>query len=234
MKYVFTVYGGQVTGNGVELTGLGLVLGKIAAAMFILVLLSSGTSWIMGADRSQAVAGWDGAGPRIIGVFSKRWGTPIVVNFLTGVMATIVMFLAFRLAGGSTEKYFNAVLSVVLLFTTMSYIVIFPSLIRLRYLQPDIPRPYRVPFGMAGAWVCVILTTFWSLLASVVGVFPGLGDHMLLNDKALPAGFTRGEFNLVVFIPVIGTLALGVWFYVLGAPIRRKLANQEMARSTDD
>jgi len=224
MKCVFTVYGGHVTATGAELTGLGLVLGKIAAAMFILVLLSSGTSWIMGADRSQAVAGWDGAGPRFIGVFSKRWGTPIVVNFLTGVMATIVMIVAFRLAGGSTEKYFNAVLSVVLLFTTMSYVVIFPALIRLRYVLPDVPRPYRVPFGMAGAWLCVILTTFWSLLASVVGVFPGLGDGMLLNDKALPAGISRGEFQLVVFVPVIATLALGVLFYALGRPIRRELA----------
>ena len=226
MKCVFTVYGGHLTAKGAVLAGPGLVLGKIAAALFILVLLSSGTSWIMGADRSQAVAGWDGAGPRIIGVFSKRWGTPIVVNLLTGVMATIVMFLAFRLAGGSTEKYFNAVLGVVLLFTTMSYIVIFPALIKLRYSHPDVHRPYRVPFGMTGAWVCVILTTFWSLLASVVGIFPGLGDGALLNDKALPAGFTRGEFQQVMIIPVIATFALGVLFYALGRPIRQELARQ--------
>jgi amino acid transporter len=184
----------------------------------------------MGADRTQAVAGYDGAGPRGLGYFSKRYGTPIVVNFLTGVIATIVMVLAFRLAGGSSEKYFNAVLSVVLLFTTMSYIVIFPALIRLRYVYPDVPRPYRVPFGLAGAWACVILTTFWSLLASVVGIFPGLGDGMLLNDKALPPGFTRGEFQLVVFIPVIATLALGVLFYALGRPIRQVLAKGHVSR----
>jgi amino acid transporter len=226
MKCVFTVYGGRVTAHGAELAGPGLVLGKIAAGMFILVLLSSGTSWIMGADRSQAVAGYDGAGPRIIGRFSKRYGTPIVVNFLTGVIATIVMLLAFQLAGGSAEKYFNVVLSVVLLFTTMSYIVIFPALIKLRYSHPDVHRPYRVPFGMAGAWTCVILTTFWSLLASVVGIFPGLGDGRLLNDKALPAGFTRGEFELVVFVPVVATLALGVLFYRLGRPIREELAGR--------
>src|SRR5262249_30914710 len=37
MKCVFTVYGGHVTDKGAELAGPGLVLGKIAAAMFILV-----------------------------------------------------------------------------------------------------------------------------------------------------------------------------------------------------
>ena len=49
-------------------------------------LLSSGTTWIMGADRAQAVAGFDGAAPRLFGIFSKRWGTPIVVNLLSGVV----------------------------------------------------------------------------------------------------------------------------------------------------
>src|SRR5207342_3811640 len=47
MKTVFTVYGGSVDANGVAtLTGAGKVLGDIAAAGFILVLLSSGTTWL--------------------------------------------------------------------------------------------------------------------------------------------------------------------------------------------
>src|SRR6201991_5018786 len=126
MKSVFTVYGGEVTKDGAVLTGAGKVLGDLMAAGFILVLLSSGTTWLMGSDRTQAVAGYDGAGPRPLGYFSKKYGTPIVVNFLSGVMATVVMFLAFGFSGGNNEKYFDAVLNCVLLFTTLSYIVIFP------------------------------------------------------------------------------------------------------------
>lgn len=222
MKSVFTVYGGEVTSDGPALAGAGQVLGNIAAAGFILVLLSSGTTWLMGADRSQAVAGYDGAGPRILGTFSARWGTPIVVNFLSGIVATIVMVLAFNLSGGDSEKYFNAVLNVVLLFTTISYIVIFPALIKLRYSHGHVERPYKVPFGMAGVWICGVLTTFWALLASIVGLFPGLGDGSLLNDEALPEGFSRATFQLVVFIPLIVTLAIGVIFYVLGRPTREQ------------
>ena len=109
------------------------MLGNITAAVFILVLLSSGTTWLMGSDRSQAVAGYDGGGPRVLGTFSAKYGTPIVVNFLSGTVSTIVMVLAFQLSGGDAEKYFNAVLNVVLLFTTVSYLAIFPALIKLRY-----------------------------------------------------------------------------------------------------
>ena len=80
------------------------MLGDITAAGFILALLFSGTTWLMGADRSQAVADYDGAGPRILGRFSARFGTPIVVNLLSGIVATITMVLAIQLTGSNTEK----------------------------------------------------------------------------------------------------------------------------------
>jgi amino acid transporter len=178
----------------------------------------------MGSDRTQAVAGYDGAGPRALGYFSKRFGTPIVVNFLSGVVSTIVMFAAFGFSGGDNEKYFSAVLNCVLLFTTLSYIVIFPTLIKLRYSHPHVDRPYKVPGGMAGVWICGVLTTFWALLASVVGLFPGLGDGGLLNDSALPEGFSRGTFELVVFIPLAITLVVGIVFYAMGRSTRAQIA----------
>jgi amino acid transporter len=234
MKSVFTVYGGEVTADGATLTGAGKVLGDVMAAGFILVLLSSGTTWLMGSDRTQAVAGYDGAGPRALGYFSSRFGTPIVVNFLSGAVSTVVMVLAFQLSGGNNERYFNAVLNVVLLFTTMSYIVIFPALIKLRYSHAHVPRPYRVPFGMAGVWICGVLTTFWAVLASLVGIFPGLGDGSLLNDSALPEGFSRGTFELVVFIPIAITFLTGVIFYALGRKTRAEIAPKPAETPTGD
>lgn len=77
---------------------------------------------------------------------------------------------------------------------------------------------------MAGVWICGVLTTFWALLASLVGLFPGLGDGALLNDSALPEGFSRGTFELIVFIPLAVTLAIGVLFYVLGRATRAQIA----------
>jgi len=72
-------------------------------------------------------------------------------------------------------------------------------------------------------WICGVLTTFWAALASVVGLFPGLGDGALLNDDALPEGFSRGTFELVVFVPLLVTLAIGVLFYVLGRRTRAQV-----------
>jgi amino acid transporter len=230
IKTVFTVYGGHVVtaSDGTvtaTLTGAGKVLGDIAALGFIWALLSSGTTWIMGADRAQAVAGFDGAAPRWFGVFSKRWGTPIVVNLLSGVFSTIVMVLAFALTSGNAGKYFSVVLGLAISTTTIAYLLVFPALVKLRYSHPHVPRPYRVPGGMAGAWIVSVLTTGWAALATVALLYPGFGTSK--PDDALPEGFAnqRGAFEVSQFVPLAALLLLGVVFYWSGRSTRAQRAD---------
>jgi glutamate:GABA antiporter len=236
MKTVFTVYGGHIetAKDGsvtATLTGFGKVLGDLAAIGFILALLSSGTTWIMGADRSQAVAGFDGAAPRSFGYFSARWGTPVVVNIMSGIFSTIVMVLAFQLTGNA-NKYFTAVLGLAISTTTISYLVVFPAVIKLRYTHGHVPRPYRIPWGNAGAWICGVLCTGWSALATVALLYPGFGTSD--PDSSLPDGWAgqRGSYEASQFIPLAVLIALGVIFYALGAPTRAKRVDIPLAVST--
>jgi amino acid transporter len=227
MKTVFTVYGGHVetAKDGTvtaTLTGFGKVLGDLCALAFIWALLSSGTTWIMGADRAQAVAGFDGGAPRFFGIFSKRWGTPIAVNLMSGLFSTIVMVLAFQWTSGNAGKYFAVVLGLAISTTTISYTMIFPALIKLRYSHPHVPRPYRIPGGMAGAWIVTVLTTGWAALATVALLFPGFGTAH--PDKSLPEGFEgqRAAFEASQFIPLAVLIGLGLIFYWMGRPTRQR------------
>ena len=226
IKAVFTVYGGHTTSSGVVLTGFGAFLGNLCCIGLILAYMSSGTTWLMGADRAQAVAGFDGAGPRVLGIFSKRWGTPIVVNLMSGIMATIVMVMAMNITHGNAQKYFTVVLGLAISTTTISYLFIFPAIIRLRYSHRDVPRPYRIPWGNAGAWVCGGLCTFWALLASVVLVWPGFGVGWFgtsgTPNGSLPTGFTRMQYEQSQFIPLIVIFAIGLLFYAAGTKTRRQ------------
>ncbi|MFG2041879.1 APC family permease [Dactylosporangium sp. NPDC048998] len=238
-RQVFTVYGGSVAGDGTAtLSGTGKVLGAVMAAAFIFALLSSGATWIIGADRALAAAGLDGAAPRGLGRISPRTGTPIAANLLSGVMATIVMLLAFRLSAGSAERYFAIALGVAVSTTTISYLGIFPALVRLRRTHPDAPRPYRVPGGPAGAWLASGLTTFWAAVATVWLLWPGLGTDWFGAggdpDAALPKGVGRAAFELTQIGPVVVLLATGVLFYALGAPTRGRRVASDRARTTGD
>jgi amino acid transporter len=224
-KKVFTVYGGSVAPDGtVILTGAGKAFGAVAALAFIWALLTSGTTWLMGADRTQAVAGFDGAAPRALGRISRRFGTPITVNLLSGVCATIVMLLAFRLSGGDADRYFAAALSLAISTTTIAYLGVFPALVRLRYTHADAHRPYQVPGGKAGAWIVSGLATFWAAVATAWLIWPGLGvDWFGASgdpDKSLPKGIGRTAFELTQVVPLVVLLAVGMLFYLLGAPTR--------------
>jgi amino acid transporter len=226
IKSVFTVYGGHIAANGTPvLTGAGKLLGYVMAIAFVLALLTSGTTWIMGADRAQAMAALDGAAPRFLGRFSARFGTPIAVNICSGVAATAVMVLAFAITGGNALKYFTVVLGLVISTTTVSYIVIFPVLIKLRFSHPHVPRPYRVPGGMPMVWIVSGLCTFWAILASIVLIYPGFGTNWFGQhgnpDSSLPSGFTRSQFELSQIIPLAILLVIGVGFYLAGTRTRQ-------------
>ncbi len=189
----------------------------------------------MGSDRSQAVACYDGAGPRVLGRFSAKLGTPVNVNFLSGVISTIVFVAAAQIANGSASATFDVMIGIVLTFTTLSYIVIFPTLIKLRYSHPHVNRPYKVPGGMAGVWICGVLCTFWAVFASLVAIFPGFLDGKLLNDADLPEDVSRAKYTTIAAVAIGLAFVAGFLFYWIGGRTREHMVevplegNEELA-----
>jgi amino acid transporter len=232
IKQVFTVYGGHTAADGSPvLTGMGAVLGTTAAICFILALLSSGTTWIMGADRAQAAAGFDGAAPRSFGRLSARFGTPVVVNAWSGIISTVIMFLAYKLSSGDVGKYFVAVLGLAISTTTISYLLIFPALYKLRKSHPDVERPYRVPGGDTGALIISIVTTLWALFATLALLWPGflqensdlaLGDYGFCSKINDVVQCQRFQYEMSQLIPLAFFIGIGILFYVMGSRTREE------------
>jgi amino acid transporter len=185
----------------------------LAGLAFVFVLLSSGTTWLMGSDRLMAIGALAGSGPKQLGYFSARFGTPIVVNVFSGIIATIFMYITFFVTGGSLHGYFAAVLGLVISTTTFSYILIFPALITLRRKYPNVPRPYVVPGGNAGAWACVILTMFWVVGATIFSLWPGLLTSTWNGDYA---GVNRTTFETYTFVTVAFLIVVAIVFWAVG------------------
>ena len=242
IKAVFTVWGGEVSPGGTPtLAGFGLLLGWISAGAVIIGVLTSAMAWLMGANRAYAVAALDGSAPKAMGRLSKN-GTPIVTNIVTGIFATIIMVLASTVVNGSAEAYFSAVLGLAISTTTISYLGVFPALVKLRYSRPDVERPYRVPWGLVGAWIVSILTTFWALLATVSLVWPGFGVGWFgtagsPSESLADLGFAnqRFLFEMTQMVPLVIVLVLGLAFYQMGAGVRKreaKVVEFELEEST--
>ncbi len=211
----FSVYGGAQS-----------ALVKIMAAGFIVALVTSGAVWMIGSDRVQAVAGYDGAFAGWFGVFNRRLGTPVRVNVMSGIAATIFMIVGVNLNKGSTAATFVVVLYIAISTTLISYIAIFPAVIKLRYSHPDVPRPYRLPGGMPGVWIAGGICTAFILLSSFIAVFPDV------IERAVGAGYnfhdTWGISRMRFEAYTLGTLAVIILFAIIGYWLGRPVREQEV------
>lgn len=222
IKAAFTVFGGEVaTVDGVvttTLTGFGAVMGGFAAILLILCLLSSGVAWLMGSDRALAVSGYDGAAPKWLGVFSEKYGTPVRVNVISGIISTVTLVASRIISEGDAAKYFTVVLGIAVSTTLMSYIAIFPALWRLRVTHPDTPRVYRAPAPrFLSVWLTLVVA-----FATVQLMAPGLG-HEWFGDDYRPDGWEAAEkwkFLLTELVPLLFFMGMGILFWAIG---RRQL-----------
>ena len=226
MKDVFTIYGGSIAKDGTPtLTGAGTALGGICAVLFILCLLTSGVTWIMGSDRALAVSCYDGAGPRYLGVISNRFGTPVRVNIFSGIVATIIVVLAETITSGNAAKYFGAVLGVTISTTLISYIGIYPAVWKLRRSHPDVERPFRMPWMKPLTVLLLVLV----VVATIQLIAPGLGDSWFGSDFA-PDGWDPSQkwvYLLTEAIPVLCFVVVGVLFWWLGRGTRAEIVELE-------
>jgi glutamate:GABA antiporter len=211
----FTVYGGAQN----------FLLG-VMTICFIGTLLTSGAVWMIGSDRILAVAAYDGAFPGFFGVFNRKFGTPIRVNTMSGIFASIFMIVAVASFHGGSDAKFVVVLDIAISTTLISYLWVFPAVIRLRYARPHVPRPYRIPGDLAGMWLAAGLTTFWVALGSWVAVFPGTLEKLfgISYDFKDEWGVSRATFEVLTLGTLAVIFAIAVVGYVLGRSVRERVA----------
>ncbi|HWU33377.1 MAG TPA: APC family permease [Marmoricola sp.] len=208
IKTVFSVYGGA------QHTML-----KIVALLFIFTLLHQGAAWMIGSDRVQAMAGADGSFPKFFGKFHPRLETPVRVNILSGVIATVFCVLATKLNSGTTGDIFIVVLTIAITTLLLSYLIILPAVWRLRYTHPDVVRPFRIPGGKLGLAISTILAVAWVAFGSFVAVFPGVLEHLLGVSYDFKGTWSVSRLTFETF--TIGTLAVVIGIAVGGYLWRR-------------
>lgn len=202
------------------------VLGWLIALGLVVAYASSGGTWLMGADRTYAVGALDRTAPSLFGRFSSKYGTPIAVNIMSGVTASIVMVAAILVTAfgsGSITTLFSIVLGFTLSTNTLAYLLIFPVFVILRYKYPDVPRQYRVPGGMVGAWIVTLLPFAYAAIASYFILIP-------TNSYVSSIGVDRVTYELTQFIALGAIILLTIVFYVWG---QREKHNQDVVVPQD-
>jgi amino acid transporter len=214
---VFSVYGGAAH-----------TLLVLMTLCFVGTLVTSGAVWMIGSDRIQAVAAFDGSFFPWFGVFNRRFGTPVRVNVMSGVVSTIFCFSAIAFFDSGADSTFAIVLTIAISTTLMSYLWIFPAGLKLRYTHPDVRRPYRVP-GKYGMWIAATVITAWVALGTFTGIFPGVLEKIfgVTYDFFDTWGVSRGRYEVYTFATLAIIVAFGIVGYMAGAGVRREVVSIE-------
>ena len=200
---------------------------------FVGALITSGSVWMIGSDRIQAVASYDGAFIPFFGVFNRRLGTPVRVNVLSGIVASAFMIVAVAAFNGGDNAKFVVVLDIAISTTLLSYLWIFPAALKLRYSHAHVRRPYVHPFGMTGIWISTVLVTFWIALGSWVAVFPDSLEKLFGVGYGFKGtwGVDRVTFEYLTLGTLLVIVGIGIIGYWLGAGVRSEVATAELGEA---
>ncbi|MDT5179587.1 MAG: glutamate:GABA antiporter [Mycobacterium sp.] len=194
----------------------------VTAVVFAIVLMTQGSAWMIISDRMQAMAAADGAFyGGFFGRFHPTLGTPVRVNLLSGVVATVFLLVAMQVTG-SSAAVFGVVLSISISTFLLSYLIAIPAAVRLRTRFPEVPRPFRVPTGDTGFRILGAVCFAWVLLGSWVAVFPGTLERVFGLDYDFVAtwGVSQATFEFFT-VGTLGVLGvLGAVGYLRAKPVR--------------
>ncbi|HEX3000815.1 MAG TPA: amino acid permease, partial [Methanoregula sp.] len=106
-------------------------------------------AWLIGPAKGLGIVAEEGNMPPMFDKTNK-YGAPVAVLVLQALIGSLISLLYVFLPSVNQAYWILSAMTVELL--CIVYILVFAAVIKLRYSQPDQPRPFRVPGGKAGIW----------------------------------------------------------------------------------
>lgn len=111
------------------------------AFLFLLTLFGNMLSWSLGVNNTACYAAENGDMPKVFAIRSKKHQMPIGSAIMNGAVASLVVVIAPFLPN---QDLFWAFFSLNLVMFLLSYVPVFPAFYRLRKIDPETPRPFKV------------------------------------------------------------------------------------------
>jgi amino acid transporter len=138
------------------------------------------STWMYGPAKGFLRASVQGDYPRAFQGHNDRLA-PTAVLLIQACIGTLFSLLFLFEPTISTSYWILSALTTQLL--VIMYVLMFAAVIRLRYSQPDTPRPYQIPGGKIGVWVIGGLGVAGCAFAFFLGFVPpsqiSTGNHVV-------------------------------------------------------
>jgi amino acid transporter len=169
------------SGGGWFLTLIGI--------MFIYTLAANPISWSYGINYVAYYASVNNTLPKIFSWRSKKTEMPIGVSLLNGIIASILVGIAPLMSYLGLEDIFWSFFALNLVTLLASYLFMFPSFLKLRQIDPERERPYKVKANDFWLKIITYLPFCLLLVAIIFTVVPlNLTEEELIFKLPLLAG----------------------------------------------
>jgi hypothetical protein len=102
-------------------------------------------------------------------------------KLVQGLVVTVMSCLYFVIKNVSVVFFLVGAMTVALYL--IAYMLMYAAGLRLRYSKPNLPRPFRVPFGLAGMWLVAGVGLVGVCFSFLVAFFPP--DQLPVGSPAL-------------------------------------------------
>lgn len=154
-------------------SGIGGALVMVLGVAALYSFLANMVTWTMGANRTANEAAKEGELPAVFGKEHPVYKTPIGAFIITGIVSTAVMVI-YGFMAGSAEDLFWTLFAFSSMVFLLPYLVMFPAFLKLRKIDPDVERPYKVPGGKLFITIMSVICEIFILQAVVFFVYvPG-------------------------------------------------------------
>jgi amino acid transporter len=123
--------------------GFGSVLVFVLGIMALYSFFANMVTWTMGANKTAAEAASDGELPSVFGKLHPKNNTPVSAFVITGIVSTVVIVL-YGFMAGTAEDLFWTLFAFSSMVFLLPYLAMFPAFLKLRKIDADKERPYKV------------------------------------------------------------------------------------------
>ncbi|MBQ8717126.1 MAG: APC family permease [Clostridia bacterium] len=167
--------GGILDSFNLLLGGNGGIFLTVVGLIFLYTLVANLLSWSLGVNNVACYAAERNALPAFLGKRDLR-GLPIGANLTNGIIASAIVLIAPFIPSEDVFWSFFALNMITLL---LSYVLLFPAFLKLRRMDPDIERPFRV----GGGKTRLLLMTYVPMVLLILAIFFSI---IPLNGAEIP------------------------------------------------
>jgi len=133
----------------------------------LFTFFSNAVTWAIGCNKAASEAAAEGELPNLLAIEHKQHGTPLGAAIAMGVFGSLIILLYGALAVSNEELFWNLFACSAVMFL-LPYAGMVLAFARMRLVDPDKERAYRVPVGKNTA---VVLAVYCAICIVISALF---------------------------------------------------------------